>query len=137
MASVWRARVSFWLQKSAGGVGLREATLVAARVGDGGLARKWETAQSKRTSGGTPPGNGGHAKGPVEGHLLVEGALGRGSSQPSRAGGGIGLGLSDRPALASGPGGRQGRQSYGALGLAAVNSCSGLERQSGEADRAA
>jgi len=32
------ARVPFWLQKSARGVGLREAILVAAGVGDGGLA---------------------------------------------------------------------------------------------------
>jgi hypothetical protein len=35
----WRARVPYWLQKSARGVGLREAASVVAEVGDGGLAR--------------------------------------------------------------------------------------------------
>jgi hypothetical protein len=91
------------LQKSARGVGLREATSVAAGVGDGGLARRRETAQSERTSGSASSGNGWRGEGPVEGCLLVEGVLGRGSSRPSRVGGGIGLGLSDRSALCDGP----------------------------------
>jgi hypothetical protein len=112
VASVWRARVLFWLQKSARGVGLREATLVAARVGDGGLARKRETAQCEGTPRGTPPGNGWYVEGPVEGHLLVEGAPDRGSPRPSRVGGEIGLGPSDRSALAVGP-----RWATGALEL--------------------
>jgi hypothetical protein len=133
---VWCARVPFWLQKSARGVGLREATLVAAGVGDGGLAGKRETADGEWTSRATSPGNGCRGEGPVEGHLLVEGVPGRGNPQSSRVGGGIGLGPSDRSALrASGPGGRQGRQSYSALESAAVNSCFGPERRLGEAVR--
>jgi hypothetical protein len=44
------ARVSFCLQKSTRGVWLREATLVAAEVGDGGLARRWETTESEVAS---------------------------------------------------------------------------------------
>jgi hypothetical protein len=47
---VWRARVSFCLQKSTRGVWLREATPVAAGVGDGGLAQTWETTESEVTS---------------------------------------------------------------------------------------
>jgi hypothetical protein len=88
------ARALYWLQKSARGVGSREAISVAAGVGDGGLAPgfgkppRGETASRNRASG-----DGCSAKRSAEDHLLVEGVSGRGSPQPSRAAGGTGLGL--------------------------------------------
>jgi hypothetical protein len=45
-----RARALFWLQKSARGVWLREATSVAAGVGDGGLARSEESPGGEMAS---------------------------------------------------------------------------------------
>jgi len=42
------ARALFWLQKSARSVGPREATSVAAGVGDGGLALERETAWERK-----------------------------------------------------------------------------------------
>jgi hypothetical protein len=103
LSFVGRARVPLWLQKSVRGVGLREATLVAAGVGDGGLARKRGTVQSERASRARSPGNGWHGEGPVEGRLLVEGVLDRGNLQPSRVGGGSGLGSPDGSVLAPAP----------------------------------
>lgn len=72
------ARVPFWLQKSARGVGLREATPVAAGAGDGGLAHTWGTAGSEWTLRAPALGNELWSERPEEGRLLVEGAPGRG-----------------------------------------------------------
>lgn len=88
------ARVSLWLQKSASAVGLREAIMVAAKMGDGGLAfhyegKPWEGERASRVS---PSGNGCRNEGSVEGHLLVKGVLGRGSQESSRIVGGMDLG---------------------------------------------
>jgi hypothetical protein len=78
-----------WLQKSARDVGLREATSVAAGVGDGGLASGGTTFGSDRTSGAQQLA-GRRARG----GLLVGGRC-PGPSQafwPSRVVGGSGLG---------------------------------------------
>lgn len=104
-----------WLQKSARGVGFREATLVAAGVGDGGLApRRFRRGAKGRLESGEPE-TGRRRKGLRRATSLVEDVRGCGSPQPSRAGGENGLGQvawRSRQVLW-----RHGRQSYGARAL--------------------
>jgi hypothetical protein len=88
------ARARYWLQQSARGVGPREATSVAAGVGDGGLVPGFgKPPWSERAPRSRSSGDGCSMEGPVEGCLLVKGVSGRGNPQPSRVVGGTGLDL--------------------------------------------
>jgi hypothetical protein len=81
-------------------------------------------------------GNGGLGEGSEEDCLLVEGVLGCGTLQSSRAGGGSGLGPVAL-AFCADVAGRHGCQSFDAFAPAAVKSPTGSEGWSSEADRVA
>jgi len=68
-----------WLQKSVRGVWPREATSVAAGVGDGGLASGFGKPPRSETASGTrSSGDGWSVEGSAEDHLLAKGVSDRG-----------------------------------------------------------